>query len=283
MTRRGPEPEGENEGMRRRTLLGGAAAATCSLGLGSGPARADQLDDITRSGRIRISTDTAIPPAGMVDAAMRPIGSDVETAQLLAADWGLRLEFVPTTGPTRIPNLLTGKADIVVSTLSVTPERAKVIDFSRAYTILQSVVGGGKDVKVAGLGDLRGMGVAVTRGTTQDTRMTGLASANGFTVARYDDDATLVTAAATGQANLIATSVALVKAVSDKNPETGFAPKFVLDNFDIAIGVRKGEPRLVAKLNDWILANLQNGKLNDIYAKYYETPLPASMRPPLVH
>ena len=43
-----------------------------------------------------------------------------------------------TTGATRIPNVQTGKADIIISTLSVTPERAKVIDFSKPYAALQS-------------------------------------------------------------------------------------------------------------------------------------------------
>ena len=38
----------------------------------------------------------------MMDANMKPTGSDVETAQLLAKDWGLELEFIPTTGATRI-------------------------------------------------------------------------------------------------------------------------------------------------------------------------------------
>ena len=83
--------------------------------------------------KIRIATDLAIPPSGMIDAAMKPTGSDVETAQLLAKDWGLELEFVQTTGATRIPNVQTNKADIIISTLSVTPERAKVIDFTKPY------------------------------------------------------------------------------------------------------------------------------------------------------
>lgn len=149
--------------------------------------------------------------------------------------------------------------------------------------VLPSIVGGAKSVTVSSLDGLKGMTVAVTRGTTQDTKLTGLAAAHGFTVQRYDDDATLVTAGATGQAQLIATSVALIDTVAQKSPASGFAPKFVLDNFDIAVGVKKGEPRLVAKLNEWILANLQNGKLNEAFKKYYKVDLPASMRPPEVH
>ena len=268
--------------MTKRGVLCATAVVLCMAALVA-PALADQLDDIMKSATIRISTDVAIPPAGMMDSSMQPTGSDVETARLLAQDWGLKLEIIPTTGATRIPNVLSGKADIIISTLSVTPERAKVIAFSRAYTILQSVVGGSPAVKVDDVAGLKGKTVAVTRGTTQDTKLTGLAAANGFTVQRFDDDATLVTAGATGQSPLIGTSVALVEAVQQKNPASGFAPKFVLDNFDIAVGVKKGEPRLLAKLNDWILTNLQNGKLNDIYKRFYKVDLPASLRPPEVH
>ena len=269
-------------GKTLRRNLAGLAFAMAAMVLVPAAARADQLDDIMKAGVIRISTDFAIPPAGMMNEAMQPVGSDVETATLLAKDWGLKLDWVPTTGSTRIPNLLTGKADIVVSTLSVTPERGKVIDFSRAYTVLQSVLGGTAAEKATDVAGLRGKSVGVTRGTTQDNRLSPLAGPNGFVLHRYEDDATMVTAAATGQESLIATSVALVDAVKAKVPAAGFAPKFVLDNFDIAVGLRKNEPRLKAKLDEWVLANLQNGKLNAIYKKYYGVDLPASMQPPEV-
>lgn len=262
----------------KRILLTATAIAACWVTTG-GPARADVLDGIVTAKKIRVSTDVAIPPAGMIDAQLRPIGSDVETAQLLAKDWGVELEIIPTTGATRIPNVLTGKADIIISTLSVTPERAKVIDFSRPYTVLQSVIGGSKDESPTDLASLKGKAVAVTRGTTQDSKLTGLASQYGFNVVRYDDDATLVTAGATGQADLIATSVALIDAVAKKNPASGFKPKFVLDNFDIAVGMKKGEPRLMEKVNAWILENLKNGKLNAIYKKYYGVELPPQLQP----
>ena len=116
-----------------RKILVNAVAACCLLLLAARPALADLLDDITQARKIRISTDLAIPPSAMMDSSMKPTGSDVEVAQLLAKDWGLELEFIQTTGATRIPNVLTGKADIIISTLSVTPDRAKVIDFTKRY------------------------------------------------------------------------------------------------------------------------------------------------------
>jgi polar amino acid transport system substrate-binding protein len=255
-----------------RSALVASCLAVFALG-----AQADLLDDITKAKKIRISTDVAIPPAGMMDSNMKPIGSDVETAQLLAKDWGLELEFIPTTGATRIPNVNTGKADIIISTLSVTPERAKVIDFSKPYAVLQSVVGAPKGTPIKDWADLKGKSVTVTRGTTQDTELSAMAKDRDFTVVRYDDDATMVTAGATGQAQMVATSVALVNAISNKNPQKPWEPKFVIRNFDLAIGIKQGEPRLLAKLNEWVAANLKNGKLGAIYKKYYGVDLPAAM------
>jgi len=258
------------------TLIRSVLVATC-LTVVALAAHADLLDDIMKAKKIRISTDMAIPPAGMMDSNMQPSGSDVETAKLLAKDWGLAIEWVPTTGATRIPNVNTGKADVIISTLSVTPERAKVIDFSKPYAVLQSVIGAPKDSAIKDWPDLKGKSVTVTRGTTQDTELSAMASDRGFKVVRYDDDATMVTAGATGQADMVATSVALVNAISSKNPQKPWEPKFVIRNFDLAVGVKQGEPRLIAKLNDWISANLKNGKLSDIYKQYYGVALPASM------
>jgi polar amino acid transport system substrate-binding protein len=264
--------------MKQTKSLVLTALTACFVSAGIGMAHADALDDITKSKTLRVATDLAIPPSGMMDANMKPVGSDVETAQLLAKDWGMKLEFVQTTGATRIPNLQTGKADVAISTLSVTPERAQVIDFSKPYAVLESVIGGRKDVAVKSIDDLKGHTVCVTRGTTQDVELTKISRDKGFQIARYDDDATDVTAAVSGQCELIATSLTLVNQVTLKAPDHPFEKKVTLHVFDLAMGVKKGESRLVAKLNEWIDTNIKNGKLNAIYKKYHHSELPPQMR-----
>lgn len=250
---------------------------TTALACASQAVRADMLDDITKAGKIRIATDLAIPPSGMIDSAMKPTGSDVETAELLAKDWGLQLEFIQTTGATRIPNVQTNKADIIISTLSVTPDRAKVIDFSKPYAALQSVVGCLKSVEAKSWDDLKGKTIAVSRGTTQDTTLTNMKERD-LKLARYEDDATMVTAAVSGQADCVATSATIVSQIGVKAPSRPFEPKVTITNFDLAIGVKKGEPKLLEKLNAWVEQNLKNGKLNAIYKKFHGTELPAEMR-----
>lgn len=260
-----------------KRFLALALFGTTTLACAGQAARADMLDDITKAGKIRIATDLAIPPSGMIDNAMKPTGSDVETAELLAKDWGLQLEFIQTTGATRIPNVQTNKADIIISTLSVTPDRAKVIDFSKPYAALQSVVGCLKSLDVKGWDDLKGKTIAVSRGTTQDTTLTNMKERN-LTLSRYEDDATMVTAAVSGQADCVATSATIVSQIGVKAPARVFEPKVSITNFDLAIGVKKGEPKLLEKLDAWVGQNLKNGKLNAIYKKFHGTELPADMR-----
>ena len=44
-------------------------------------ANADALDDIKKSGKIRIAIDLGVPPYGMTDDQMQPTGLDVEAAR----------------------------------------------------------------------------------------------------------------------------------------------------------------------------------------------------------
>jgi polar amino acid transport system substrate-binding protein len=244
-----------------------AVVATAGALTFVGAVHADLLADIRAVKKIRIALDTGSPPYGFVNASMQPIGSDVETAQLLAKDLGVALEVVNTTSPNRIPFLQTQKADVVVASLSVTPEREKVIDFSKPYAQIQSVVAAPKAMRITGFADLAGKRVATTRGSTNDRLAT--TGAPDAQMVRYDDDATLVTAAVSGQADVLATAPSLVGAVTQKVPEKNFEIKFVMKTVPLGIGVRKGEQQLVNWINDWIAKNTENGILPAIHKKYH--------------
>src|SRR3954453_6558135 len=157
--------------MLKKIVVSMALAITALVGAASF-AHADALDDIKKSGKIRIAIDLGVPPYGMTDAQMKPTGLDVEAAEMLAKDWGLQFEHVPTTGASRIPSLQTGKADLVISSLSYTAERAKVIDFSLGYAVLRTVIAAPKSLALKSLADLDGKTVGTVRGTTHDTQLT---------------------------------------------------------------------------------------------------------------
>ena len=155
-----------------KKIVGSMALAITALVAVTSLAHADALDDIKKAGKIRIAIDLGVPPYGMTDDKMQPAGLDVEVAKLLAKDWGLEFEHVPTTGASRIPALQTGKADLVISSLSYTAERAKVIDFSLGYAVLRTVIAAPKSVALKSMADLDGKTVATVRGTTHDTQLT---------------------------------------------------------------------------------------------------------------
>src|SRR5262245_22086063 len=256
-----------------KTTLTALAVAFAALLGASHVAHADALDDIKKSGKIRIAIDLGVPPYGMTDDKMQPTGLDVEAAQLLAKDWGLQFEHVPTTGASRIPSLQTGKADLVISSLSYTPDRAKVIDFSKGYTVLRTVIAAPKSVTVKNIGELDGKTVGTVRGTTHDTQLTK-EGPKGMKLVRYEDDATEAQAFLSGQVDIFFTAELLVAPIDKKNPARQVEVKFVLDTFKLAVGVRKDEKRLLEEVNKWIVANLKNGRLDAIYKKYHGNGLP---------
>lgn len=260
----------------RNTFLKLAGTLGLALTVGATPALANQLEDILAAGKIRVGTDTANPPFGMLDDAMAPYGSDVEVARAIAEDLGVQVEFVTTVNATRVPNLQTNRADIVISAMSITPDRQKVIDFSRPYSAISALVGGVRDVEISGMEDLRGKTVAVTRTSVADKLTTDTSGEYGLTVQRYEDDATLITAAVSGQAPIVATSLNVFNEIRRRNEN--FESKFEQASYDIAIGLRKNEPELKARIDEWVLENIRNGRLNEIYKKYHLVDLPERIR-----
>ena len=262
--------------LKRRGALLSALALALPLAFASASAHADQLDTITAAKKIRVAIDLAVPPYGLKDEKLNATGSDVETARLLAKSLGLELEIVPTTGANRIPFLQTDKADIVISSMSVTPEREKVVDFSVPYAAILAVVGAPKSMHIAGPADLAGKKVIATRGTTNDQEVTKILPA-GTQIVRFDDDATSITAVVSGQADIFATAPPLLKTINEKNPAKQMEPKFTMKVNMLAIGMRKNEPRLKAKLDEFVKAQLKSGELNNIYKKFHGADLPADV------
>ncbi|HWK72278.1 transporter substrate-binding domain-containing protein [Pollutimonas sp. M17] len=245
--------------------------AAC-LGAVAGTASADALSDIKAAKKIRVGIDLGAPFYGYVDEKMQPVGSDVEAARLLAKDLGVELEIVQTTNSARIPNLLSNKADLIISSLSITPERAKAVDFSIPYGAIQAAVGAPKSLTLKGMDDLAGKAVAVTRGGPQDKLVSE--GAPKAKVVRFDDEAASITAAATGQADIVAITPPIIKAISKRNPEREFEVKFVIQSYRLGVAMRKNEPALKDWVNGWIRTNLKNGKLNEIHLKYAGVPIP---------
>ncbi|MBO1042382.1 transporter substrate-binding domain-containing protein [Brucella pituitosa] len=252
-----------------------------ALGLGLGfvalslqTSFANQLESIREKGKLQVAIDLGNPPYAMRDAKFEPTGSEVETAKLLAKDLGVEIEFltVPTSG--RIPFLVSGKADLAVSTLSITKERLDVVDFSVPYAETAIVVAAPKESNVKSYADLAGSSVAVTRGTVNDTNLTEkTADVSGVQIVRFEDDPTSSAAVTSGQMAIYATSRPLLTELIKANPKLDLEEKFVAQAYPLGIAMRRNEPQLKEWIDAWVKANLDNGKLVEIYEKYHGAKL----------
>jgi polar amino acid transport system substrate-binding protein len=239
---------------------------------------ADTLDTIKQRGKILVAIDVSHPPYGMLDGKAQETGSDVETARLLAKDLGVALEVVPVSGANRVPFLLSGKADIVIASFSITEERKRVVDYSKPYGVIPVVIAAPESEAIAKPEDLAGKTVAVARGTTADIELTkALKPVSGASIVRYEDEATTNTAVATGQQSILAAALSTANSVRDANPGKKLAIKITMNAYPMAVGLRKKDPELKAWVDGWVATNLKNGQLNGIYQKYFGQSLPPEM------
>jgi polar amino acid transport system substrate-binding protein len=262
--------------MRSARLLRIAAALVTLIAGGAGLAHADGLDDVLKSGVIKIAVPQDFPPFGSVNKDLQPIGYDVDIAALIAKELGVKLDVVPVTSANRIPYLQTHKVDLIVSSLGKTPEREKTIDFTSAYAPFFSGVFGPATLQVAKPEDMAGKTVGVTRGTLEDLEITKSLPATA-TIRRFEDNNTTIAAFLSGQVPLIATGNVVAAAILAKDPPVRPEKKFIIKDSPCYIGLNKGENRLRERVNAAIAAKKKSGDLDALSRKWFGQPLPTDL------
>ena len=107
-----------------------ATALLCTAGLAQ--TTDESLQKIIQRGKLIVGISLSTPPYGMTDANMKPAGFDVAMAKLISRDMGVELEIVDQVSQARIPNLTSGKVDILISSFGVTAERAKTVMYTNS-------------------------------------------------------------------------------------------------------------------------------------------------------
>jgi polar amino acid transport system substrate-binding protein len=250
--------------------------AACVLGATAAvaPARADQLDDILKRKKVLIAVQTDVPPYSELGPDNKPAGYDIDVATKIAADLGVEPELVIVSGANRIPTLLAGKADLVIATLGITPQRAQVVALSSPYVSFDQYVIAPKDKAVKSIEDLKGVRVGVTRGTLQDDQVTRRAP-KGTQIMRFEDDATTIQALLSGQIDATAFGKIVTDDLIKKNPSANLENKFELFAVAASIGVRRNEPDLLRWVNTWVFFHKQDGWLDETHKKWLGEALPS--------
>ncbi len=254
-------------------LRKGVLGLACALAVGAMglvEARADKLADIISKGVVRVVVFADVPPFGSQNASRELEGFDIDMAKLVAKALGVQLELVPVPAASRIPHLLTDKADMNIAAMSITAERARQVMYSAPYADTSLAVYGpkGEDVKTAM--DLNGK-VSVAKGTTEDLVLT--AANPKADIMRTEDNATAVQAYLSGQAKYLAANSVVVVELAKKNPNKEFDFKFALRRAPAHVTIRMGEHNLLRWLDTFIFQSTLNGDLDELHKKWLGGPM----------
>jgi polar amino acid transport system substrate-binding protein len=252
-------------------------AAMMAIGTAFGARAESTLDRIFKEKKIRITAEVTSPPFGILDKSGQPDGSEIATARQLAKDMGVELELVQVTGAQRIPALLAGRADVAISSLSITMDRAKTVMFANPHGALSVVVAAPAGTKISSAVDLSGKRVGITRGTLEEGAVPKIAPKDAQLVF-FDDIASTIQALLSGQVDCASFSAFAAKSVADRNPDKKIENKFTVATAYYAAAVRPGDHDLLQFLNTWVWLRTSDGTLGKIYEKYTGVKLVALPR-----
>ena len=214
------------------------------------------------------------PPYGFKDETGKFAGIETEMALQLAA-WAFgsadKIELVCVTAENRIPQLTGKKVDLLIATLGVTPERARVVDFSRPYRWGGSDILVAKDSPIQKLDDLSTKIVIMLKGTTQAKWFEdNMPKADTL---RLNTASDALQSLKQGRGDAYTHDAATLVVITAKDPSLRLVGEpFAVS--DAAVGVRKNEAEWLA----YIDAALDRMKAEGLYAKWIDKWVPAEIR-----
>lgn len=258
----------------RRSSAGLLAVTVTALAcVGAGlPAMAQTLTRIEETKTIRVGVLLENAPFGFIDEKGVPTGLNIDVANAIARELGVKIEVVPTTNTSRIANLVTGGIDIAVATIGMLPSRAEVIQFSKPYTVFENIVVGPKDREISSFEDLAGLRVGVGQGAASEATMLEKAPPTA-TVQSFADRAANLQALTAGQVDVIADDN-LVLVVLEEAAPGRYEQKFVTSQLWVGAGLPKGQPDLLKAMNGIIDGMRASGELGEIHKKWRDMPQP---------
>ena len=235
-----------------------------ALVLLTGPLRAGQiqqqlvqestLEQVQRKGVLRVGMDTFVPWA-MRDKTGQLIGFEIDVATRLAADMGVKVEFVPTKWSGIIPSLLTGKFDVIIGGMGIIPSRNLKVNFTDPYDYSGMSLVANKSL-AAGFEALEDFNrpevvLAVKLGST--SVMAAKKYMPQATLRQFDGEAQIYQEVLNGKAHAAVASAPTPAFQAIEHPDTLFLPiEETFTKEPIGFAVRKGDPDTLNYFNNWI-------------------------------
>ncbi len=195
--------------------------------------------------------DANFPPFAYVDKTGAASGFDVEVMDWIAKDNGMEVVHQPTEWSGIVQSLMTGKVDVVASGMSITEQRAKMVDFTRPYWVIKQLIVAKKDSVLTPDEVMKGgKTVGVQQGTSDAKWLKDHAGKDGYnyTLRYYNSSPLAVEDVLNGRIDAAIMNDAPAKdAVSKKAVKIVGDAGMPKEAFGYA--VKKGNAELLEKLN----------------------------------
>ena len=242
-----------------------ALASLCTLSLAQGK-------------DLKVAIDPTYEPFTFKTPDGKPTGFDVDIARALCEQIKRKCVFVEQVWDSMIPGLQAKKYDVIISSLSITADRLKAIDFTDKYYNTPSRIVLKKDVSFSGPASIKGKKIGVLKGSTQEKYAMGELKPAGVTVIPYEaQDQVYLDIKAGRLDGTVADFVEVTGGFLSKPEGRDYVlagPELYMEKYfgtGVGIGLRKGDAALKGELNAAIKTLRDNGtykKINDKYFKF---------------
>ena len=221
---------------------------------------------------IKIGTDDAYPPFEYHEEATNDlIGFDVDFAKALAEEIGVEIEYVPTAWDGIFNGVNTGQYDMIISCVSITPERIKGFGMSNPYLSNGIVIVSAADGEQAtSIDQLAGKKVGVQLETTADIAAKKfIADGTDISLSQYDSVMEAFAALKGGSIEYILVDSSVGGFYISNDPDSFNITSDLLSNEPIGVCIAKENTELLDKVNAGIKALQDSGKMTEISQKWF--------------
>ncbi|MBT3358518.1 MAG: amino acid ABC transporter substrate-binding protein [Rhodospirillales bacterium] len=213
--------------------------------------------------------DANFPPFAYVDKSGKPSGFDVDAVDWIAKKMGFEVTHQPVAWEGIIPNLVAKKIDFICSGMTITAERAKIVNFTTPYWEHRNQFVAKKDSSITEQKILTGgITLGVQQGTSELKWLQKTMKEKGwnFKFRMYDSAPMAVEDVLNGRIEAAAMNDAPAKDAVEKKPVKIVAAFGDVDAYGCA--TRKADTDLKKKLDDGYIALRKDPYWKELLNKY---------------
>ncbi len=234
-------------------------------------AKESSLEQVLSKNRLRVGFSTFVPWA-MKNKKGEFIGFEIDVASKLASDMGVEIDFIPTRWSGIIPALLTGKFDVIIGGMGITPERNLKVNFTDPYEFSgMSIVASSKLSGKTAIANFNRSEITIVARIGTTAAKAAKQYLPKADLRLFDDEGQALQEVLNGRAMAMISSQPFPEFQSLKYPERLYLPlaggTFTKEPIGIAIG--KGDVDFLNFLNNWIRVRQADGWLQERYDYWF--------------